>query len=389
MDKYLIYYEPFNFKQKMDFKQWSNNYIKVNNDSLFLNNKKYRIYKEDLYFKLKLLYELKYFIKNDFILKEKKNFIIKYYDNDNEFYKQFKLIFYQYDESINSKVCIFEDVINNEFIIIMDCPENSEDFFDDLNLCKNEISLLEEKFICNNYFYENDSDDRETNMTDFLKEDNLKEDNIKINNKLLNNLSNSKLLYSLFFKINTLHRIYKDNYNYTFCGHGKSGSFLSLFSYFYYKIFKNHYCNIITFGMPRYGNQKYKEEYNNLHNLNHWNIINKYDLMSSVPFIDYKHIGNLIFFEKNNTINTANNYSYINLLLRLNVFICNNIKDHSIESYMDSVINNNDLCKNEETNNKYKHKKIYFDFKDNEEFITYYEDLSDTSSIDSEYDYNI
>ena len=55
---------------------------------------------------------------------------------------------------------------------------------------------------------------------------------------------------------------------------------------------------------------------------------------------------------------------------------------------MDSVINNNDLCKNEETNNKYKHKKIYFDFKDNEEFITYYEDLSDTSSIDSEYDYN-
>ena len=72
MDKYLIYYEPFNFKQKMDFKQWSNNYIKVNNDSLFLNNKKYRIYKEDLYFKLKLLYELKYFIKNDFYIKRKK-----------------------------------------------------------------------------------------------------------------------------------------------------------------------------------------------------------------------------------------------------------------------------------------------------------------------------
>lgn len=378
MNKYLSYYEPFNFKKQINASQWINSNID-NSNNLFLKKQKYLLNKESIYLKLKLLKELKENIIKNFFLNKTKDIII---NNDIEnYYHKFKIIYYKYEEKLNIKLAIFQDEINNEFNICLDCKENNEDYFEDFSLCKQDINLLEEKFICNNYFNKKKDD-----FVLIDKNFNIEENNVKINNKLLNDLSNSLILYSLFFKINQLHKIYNNKYKFTYVAHGKSGAFLSLFVYFYYKLFKNKYCNILTFGMPRYGNKNYKKEYNSKHNIDHWNIINKNDLMSSIPIIDYNHVGQLFFIENNNEIKTEINYSYFGLLYRLSLINCNNKSDHELDNYIDSIKQCKNIIKNNVENIKIP-PKVYLDLNDNLDLIKYYDFSDDESDTESDINY--
>lgn len=323
---------------------WCNDFIPTSNSCdnsiIQLNKKKYILYKETLYYKCKLLYNIKNNKNYNYYENMNKKYTIKRLNSEN--FIDFKIIFYKENKK-NIKTLIFEDIENSEFLICFDCNENNNELFQDLNICKTDIDILEENFIIN------------LNKQKFVSYSDK-----KISANYFTEFIESDLLICLFNKINQLQKLYKDNFTFSFTGYGKAGCYASLFSYLYFKNFKNDYGNVITFGMPRYGNIKYKEYYDNLHNIDHWNIINNRDLMSSIPLLDYKHVGN-IFFLENNSVRTLNNYSLYGILLRLNILYCNNINDHNIINYINSIVFNNDLISNL-NNKKNNYIKPYFIF---------------------------
>lgn len=92
-----------------------------------------------------------------------------------------------------------------------------------------------------------------------------------------------------------------DNYPYYeifITGHSLGGSLSIVFSYFIHdKIDK--FINIITFGCTKIGNYHFSMNYHNIKNINLVRVCNDKDMITSLPIINYYHVGNVIQLNDN------------------------------------------------------------------------------------------
>lgn len=297
-------------------------------------NEKYT--KNDIYYKIGLLKFFQEKFDNNFILESTKKYRIIHFDNRNS--RKFMCIFYQNDTDIGIKCAIFIDKMKSEFIVIFERYENAGEDIINFDCQQLDVNIIEQLLFMNSNEIESVKQGDETNKIP------------KINISNLSKIFTSKVMISLYTKLNELYALYSKN-PITFLGYDISGCYMSLFCYLYYKKHKDRFANLITFGTPRYGNLEFKQEYESLSNFTHYNVINKNDKIIAYPFLSYHHVGNIVILDEDNTIKTLDSYSRIEYLWRVSIFKCNNTQHHNINSYILSIIRNNEL-NNEEINNQ-------------------------------------
>ena len=284
--------------------------------------------KSDLYFKVGIIKLFREKFNNDLVITSTKKYRIR--NNINKEERSFLCIFYQNDETIGIKCGIFVDKKNSEFNIIFEKYTNNGEDILDFNCSSLDVNIIEQIMcIGDNFKNKNDKDKHETNIP-------------KINLSAIRNIFTSKVIISLYTKLNQLYALYYDK-PFTFIGYDKSACYLSLFAYLYYKNHPERIGNVVSFGMPRFGNLKFKETYGGLKNMKHLNIINKRDNICAHPIFDYHHIGLVVFFEDNDTIKTVKSYSDIQYLWRISIFYCNSERDHLLENYLRSIVTNKNI----------------------------------------------
>jgi len=114
-------------------------------------------------------------------------------------------------------------------------------------------------------------------------------------------------------------------------GHSLGASLSTLFGYQFSKE-TSALINVVTFAGPRVGNLNFKKDFEKQHNLIHYRITNKHDIVPALPIINYHHVGEHIHmngksFEKKNGNSLFTSWS---------------VKDHDIKSYYDSLKNGDD-----------------------------------------------
>ena len=155
--------------------------------------------------------------------------------------------------------------------------------------------------------------------------------NIEIHDGFFNQLMSiyDDIIESLdeLFKINPLYNIY-------ITGHSGGAGQSTILSYLLGKKYNNKIIKLITFGSPRVGNKEWKEAFNNTKNILYYRITNEGDIITSIPYINYYHVGINIHLTADNiyigddTICVHNNI--INLL---------NIDNHKLINYINNFKN--------------------------------------------------
>ena len=282
--------------------------------------------KSDLYFKLGIIKLFKEKFTNELVIDCTRKYHIK--NNLTNEKRSYLCIFYQNDSDIGIKCSIFVDKKNSEFNIVFEKYMYSSDNIFDLNCSSLDLNILEQ-IICIENHSSLDKDNNETNIP-----------KIKLSNII--NIFTSKVIISLYTKLNQLYALYGDK-PFTFIGYDYSSCYLSVFAYLYYKTHKHRCANFVSFGMPRYANLKYKEIYESLDNIKHLNIINRRDKVCAYPIFDFHHVGNVLFLENDDTMKTLSSYSQMEYLWRMSVFYCNNQDHHKLENYLRSIVSNKNI----------------------------------------------
>lgn len=306
------------------------------------------ISKTELYFKVGLIKLFKEKFDSDMILDSTRKYRIRNIITKDE--RSYLCIFYQCDTEYGIKCAIFVDKITSEFNIVFDKYENHGPSIFDMNCSSNDVNLVED-ILCM-------EDNFETRFG--KKSDETKVSKIYLLQIL--HIFSSKVIISLFTKLNQLYALYGDK-EFTFLGHDISACYISLFAYLYYKNHKNRHGNIVSFGMPRYGNMIFKENYNSLENMNHLNIINKRDNVCAYPLIDYHHVGTILFLEEDDTLKTTHAYSRFQYLWRMSILYCNSGDHHRLESYLRSIVTNKQMSYTESKQSitTYQHSDPYYE----------------------------
>lgn len=306
------------------------------------------ISKTELYFKVGLIKLFKEKFDSEMILDSTRKYRIRNIITKDE--RSYLCIFYQCDQNIGIKCAIFVDKMTSEFNIVFDKYETHGPSIFDMNCSSNDVNLLED-ILCM-------KDNFETRVGEKTDETKVS----KIHLLQIIHIFSSKVIISLFTKLNQLYALYGDN-DFTFLGYDISACYISLFAYLYYKNHKNRNGNIVSFGMPRYGNMIFKENYNSLENMNHLNIINKRDNVCAYPLIDYHHVGTILFFEENDTLNTIQAYSRFQYLWRMSILYCNNSDHHRLESYLRSIVTNKQMnyIESKQSISNYQHSDPYYE----------------------------
>ena len=304
--------------------------------------------KTELYFKVSLIKLFKEKFEPDMILNSTKKYRIRNIITKDE--RSYLCIFYQCDKEFGMKCGIFVDKITSEFNIIFDKYENLGDNIFNFSCLGNHVNLVEQILHMENNF--------ETGLGKNTDETNIS----KIHLLQIIHIFSSKVIISLFTKLNQLYALYGDK-DFTFLGYDISACYISLFAYLYYKTHINRNGNIVSFGMPRYGNMIFKENYNSLKNMNHLNVINKRDNVCAYPIIDFHHVGSILFLEENDTLKTMSSYSRFQYLWRMSIFYCNNSENHTLESYLMSIVTNKQMnyIESKQIISNYQHNDPYYE----------------------------
>tara|TARA_B100001093_G_scaffold470092_1_gene491320 strand:+ start:3509 stop:4540 length:1032 start_codon:yes stop_codon:yes gene_type:complete len=149
------------------------------------------------------------------------------------------------------------------------------------------------------------------------------------------------LYYKLKNDFISLTNEYQD-YNIYITGHSLGGGLATLFSYFLSEITEQN-LTVITFASPRVGNKNWADDFNSRSNLRHYRFVNKRDIVTAIPYIYFKHVGNCI--ELNNK---ELKYCDFNLYKDIqNILKYFNPFDHFIENYYTNLLKckwNKDSC---------------------------------------------
>lgn len=117
-------------------------------------------------------------------------------------------------------------------------------------------------------------------------------------------------------------------------GHSLGGGLATLFSYFISNITEKD-ITLITFASPRVGNKNWADDFNSRKNLRHYRFVNQKDIVTSIPYFYFHHVGNCIEINSNNEIK----YSIFDIHKDIqNIFKYFNIFDHLIENYYSNLL---------------------------------------------------
>tara|TARA_Y100000389_G_scaffold179009_1_gene192666 strand:- start:6592 stop:6948 length:357 start_codon:yes stop_codon:yes gene_type:complete len=89
-------------------------------------------------------------------------------------------------------------------------------------------------------------------------------------------------------------------------------------------------------------------------NLRHFRFVNQKDIVTSVPYLYFYHVGNCILINKNNSMNYTKYNEHND---KSNIFYYFNPLDHLIDNYYNNLVickwnNNNIYCENYKSSTK-------------------------------------
>lgn len=133
----------------------------------------------------------------------------------------------------------------------------------------------------------------------------------RIHNGFIRILSGDNIHDDILSEIKNLSDNYP-NYEIFITGHSLGGSLSIVFSYFIHDKVDKH-INVITFGCTKIGNYHFSLNYNNIKNINLVRVCNKKDMITSLPIVNYYHVGKVIQLNDNDiTKYHSSNSSYLN-----------------------------------------------------------------------------
>jgi hypothetical protein len=190
---------------------------------------------------------------------------------------------------------------------------------------------------------------------------------ISINNVEVNKFFLQEIILIYDELIDNIQNILKKNPNYYIyiSGHSTAGAEATIFTYILSQLFFKSTIKLITFGIPKIGNNEWYNDFNNIENIIHYRISNENDIITILPFYNYFHVGINIQLNDNNVYIINNNeFSICNNFMSLYKFI--NINHHNIENYYlklknkNKIINNLEIEFNKQEYNLLKSKSISF-----------------------------
>ena len=161
-------------------------------------------------------------------------------------------------------------------------------------------------------------------------------DNVYVHLGFYKSLYQNNLFNNLLEDYRELIKKYND-YDVYITGHSLGGGLSTLFGYLLsYETMKN--ITVVSFASPRVGNKEWSEDFNNKNNLRLYRVVNKRDIVTSVPYVYFYHVGNYIYIDDNKEMTYTISdlfMDYSNFLKSFNPF------DHLIENYYSNLL----ICK--------------------------------------------
>jgi hypothetical protein len=168
--------------------------------------------------------------------------------------------------------------------------------------------------------------------------------------------------YKSLFKENLFNNLQEDlknlieehpDYELYITGHSLGAGLTTLFGYLISDIIDKN-ITLITFASPRVGNKEWAEDFNKKKNLRHFRFVNQKDIVTSVPYLYFYHVGNCILINKNNSMNYTKYNEHND---KSNIFFYFNPLDHLIDNYYNNLVickwnNNNNYCENYKSSTK-------------------------------------
>lgn len=168
--------------------------------------------------------------------------------------------------------------------------------------------------------------------------------------------------YKSLFKENLFNNLQEDlkkileehpDYELYITGHSLGAGQTTLFGYLISDIIDKN-ITLITFASPRVGNKEWAEDFNKKKNLRHFRFVNQNDIVTSLPYLYFYHVGNCILINKNNSMNYAKYYEYNDVS---SIFYYFNPLDHLIDNYYNNLVickwnDNNVYCENYKSSTK-------------------------------------
>ena len=129
-----------------------------------------------------------------------------------------------------------------------------------------------------------------------------------------------------------------ENNDYTLfvSGHSLAGALCTLYGYLLACEMPTISVQVISFASPRVGDVKWKNAFDNQPNIQHLRVTNNHDIITSVPMIGYKHVGDVLHLVKGGYVYYPS-YSY-NLCCSYTMFNKWSTKDHNCDLYYENLM---------------------------------------------------
>ena len=101
----------------------------------------------------------------------------------------------------------------------------------------------------------------------------------------------------LLLEINKRLIIEYPDYQINVTGYSLGAAHSCVFSYHLSKILGDKELKVFTYGSPRVGNKGWKNLYESVKTIKHIRVVNKYDIVSYIPYFWYYHVGHLLELE--------------------------------------------------------------------------------------------
>ncbi len=153
-------------------------------------------------------------------------------------------------------------------------------------------------------------------------------DNIKVHNGFHKQLFLNGAYQKIHDELNKILETNKNKHcNIHITGHSLGGSLAILFGYLY-ATETNKNITIVTFASPRVGNIDFQKNFNSMKNIKMYRIENDKDIITTMPFFKYYHVGTQVILYDNkicvNKTEQIDNYT---------IFHKNNVGEHRCAVY--------------------------------------------------------
>jgi len=114
-------------------------------------------------------------------------------------------------------------------------------------------------------------------------------------------------------------------------GHSLGAGQATIAGYLLSQQFKNNKWTVVSLASPRAGNKAFKESFNKIPNLRLYRVTNHRDLITSVPYFNYYHVGRTLHYDKDKKL--WHDYGFEPKISYV-FYRCWNFYDHPCSNYI-------------------------------------------------------